>query len=134
MRRFALTNLRDFGMGKRACEDKIIEECDYLIEVFKKHKGKCFIFVKSVTFLFLFYLCYYNVLLFSHSKGEAFDTTQSVNYAVSNIICSIVYGNRFDYHDPRFTSMVDTTNKRIQLAGSPSIQVSMTIFVEPSAQ
>uniref|UniRef100_A0A671X3S2 Uncharacterized protein n=1 Tax=Sparus aurata TaxID=8175 RepID=A0A671X3S2_SPAAU len=93
MRRFALTNLRDFGMGKRACEDKIIEECDYLIEVFKKHKGK------------------------------SFDTTQSVNYAVSNIICSIVYGNRFDYHDPRFTSMVDTTNKRIQLSGSPSIQM-----------
>uniref|UniRef100_A0A8P4K912 Cytochrome P450 2K1 n=1 Tax=Dicentrarchus labrax TaxID=13489 RepID=A0A8P4K912_DICLA len=62
MRRFALTNLRDFGMGKRACEDKIVEECDYLIEVFKKFKGK------------------------------AFDTTQPINYAVSNIICSIVYG------------------------------------------
>lgn len=40
MRRFALTNLRDFGMGKKACEDKIVEECDYLIEVFKQFKGK----------------------------------------------------------------------------------------------
>uniref|UniRef100_A0A8D0CVL4 Cytochrome P450 2K1-like n=1 Tax=Sander lucioperca TaxID=283035 RepID=A0A8D0CVL4_SANLU len=93
MRRFALTNLRDFGMGKKASEDKIIEECDYLIEVFK-------------TF-----------------KGEAFDTTQPINYAVSNIICSIVYGSRFEYDDPEFTSLVDRTNRTIQLVGSPSIQV-----------
>ncbi|XP_076612268.1 cytochrome P450 2K1-like [Chaetodon auriga] len=93
MRRFALTNLRDFGMGKKACEDKIIEECDYLIGVFKKF------------------------------KGEAFDTTRSMNYAVSNIICSIVYGSRFEYNDPKFTTMVDQANKRIQLVGSPSMQL-----------
>uniref|UniRef100_G3PE83 Cytochrome P450 2K1-like n=1 Tax=Gasterosteus aculeatus aculeatus TaxID=481459 RepID=G3PE83_GASAC len=93
MRRFALTNLRDFGMGKRASEDKIIEECEHLIEVFKKH------------------------------KGEPFDTTQPMNYAVSNIICSIVYGSRFEYDDPQFTSLVDRTNRTIQLVGSPSIQL-----------
>uniref|UniRef100_A0A8C9XGI4 Cytochrome P450 2K1-like n=1 Tax=Sander lucioperca TaxID=283035 RepID=A0A8C9XGI4_SANLU len=91
MRRFALTNLRDFGMGKKASEDKIIEECDYLIEVFKTFKGK------------------------------SFDTTQPINYAVSNIICSIVYGSRFEYDDPEFTSLVDRTNRNIQLGGSPSL-------------
>ncbi|XP_078130938.1 cytochrome P450 2K1-like [Sander vitreus] len=93
MRRFALTNLRDFGMGKKASEDKIIEECEYLIEVFKKF------------------------------KGEAFDTTQPISYAVSNIICSIVYGSRFEYDDPEFTSLVDRTNRNIQLGGSPSVQL-----------
>ncbi|XP_038150207.1 cytochrome P450 2K1-like [Cyprinodon tularosa] len=93
MRRFALTNLRDFGMGKKACEDKIIEECQHLIEVFKNF------------------------------KGEPFDTMQPLNYAVSNIICSMVYGNRFEYDDPEFTSMVDRTNQIILLTGSPSLQL-----------
>ncbi|KAM6991748.1 uncharacterized protein LKV04_007912 [Tautogolabrus adspersus] len=93
MRRFSLTNLRDFGIGKRACEDKVIDECFHLMEVLKKF------------------------------KGEAFDTTQPINYAASNIICSIVYGSRFEYDDHEFTSLVDQSNKRIQLAGSPSIQL-----------
>ncbi|XP_061901027.1 cytochrome P450 2K4-like [Entelurus aequoreus] len=93
MRRFALTNLRDFGMGRKVCEDKIIEECQHLMDVIRKF------------------------------HGESFDTTQPINYAVSNIICSIVYGSRFEYDDPEFTAMVDGMNRKIQLAGSPSAQV-----------
>ena len=40
MRRLALSNLRDYGMGKKIAEEKILEECQYLIEVFEKHKGR----------------------------------------------------------------------------------------------
>ncbi|CAL8397545.1 unnamed protein product [Boreogadus saida] len=40
MRRFALSNLRDYGMGKKTAEEKILEECQYLIEVLEKHKGR----------------------------------------------------------------------------------------------
>eukprot|EP00064_Thunnus_orientalis_P000221 superscaffoldBa00000009_g221 len=93
MRRFALSNLRDFGMGKTAAENRIVEEIQYLIQVFEQHQGK------------------------------PFDTTQSINYAVSNVISTIVYGSRFEYNDPEFTRMVDRANENIRLSGSPSIQV-----------
>ncbi|XP_056309094.1 cytochrome P450 2K1-like isoform X2 [Danio aesculapii] len=94
MRRFALSNLRDFGMGKRGSEEKITEEIHYL-------KGE-----------------------FDKSEGKPFDTTQPVNYAVSNIISSIVYGSRFEYTDPRFTEMVDRANENVRVGGSFSMMKS----------
>lgn len=39
MRRFALSNMREFGMGKKGSEEKIIEETRNLIEVFEKFNG-----------------------------------------------------------------------------------------------
>ncbi|KAM3603645.1 uncharacterized protein V6R79_026432 [Siganus canaliculatus] len=96
MRRFSLTNLKDFGMGKKAFEDKIIEESHHLIEVLKEF------------------------------KGEAFDTSQPVYHAISNIICSLVFGNRFEYSDPEFTSLVNSTGRRIELLTSRAIQLYNT--------
>ncbi len=39
MRRFALSNLRDFGMGKKGSGEKIIEEIEYLKREFDKLEG-----------------------------------------------------------------------------------------------
>ncbi|XP_053370564.1 cytochrome P450 2K1-like [Clarias gariepinus] len=93
MRRFSLTTLRDFGMGKRGSEEKIIEETHYLRKVFEEFQGK------------------------------PFDTSQPLNYATSNVISAIVYGSRFQYSDPQFKEMVNRTNENIKLTGSPSIQI-----------
>ncbi|XP_060921607.1 cytochrome P450 2K1-like [Labrus mixtus] len=93
LRRFSLTTLRDFGMGKRLAEEKILEECPHLIQMFDEYKGK------------------------------PFDTSRPMNYATSNIISSIVYGSRFEYDDQRFQNLVKRANETISLTGSPTIQL-----------
>ncbi|XP_048846361.1 cytochrome P450 2K1-like isoform X2 [Brienomyrus brachyistius] len=93
MRRFALSTLRDFGMGKRGIEEKIVEEIHYMTEVFANFTGK------------------------------PFDTTEALNHSVSNIISSIVYGNRFEYDDPEFQKMVYLAKQRIKLTGDPAINL-----------
>ncbi|XP_074046099.1 cytochrome P450 2K1-like [Macrotis lagotis] len=90
-RRFSLTTLRNFGMGKRAIEERIVEECEHLIQVFKSHQGK------------------------------PFETHTIMNAAVSNIIVSILLGKRFDYQDPQFLRLLHLISENVRLIGGPSI-------------
>ncbi|KTF73213.1 hypothetical protein cypCar_00048097 [Cyprinus carpio] len=65
-------------------------------------------------------------LMNEHEKP--FDTTRPVNYAVSNIISSIVYGSRFEYTDPRFTEM--KSGKKDSYFHEENLMVSVTnLFV-----
>uniref|UniRef100_A0A672IXS0 Cytochrome P450 2K1-like n=1 Tax=Salarias fasciatus TaxID=181472 RepID=A0A672IXS0_SALFA len=95
LRRFALSTLRDFGMGKRIAESKILDECDHLIEV-------CF-------------CCYLT--------GKPFDTLPPLTRATANVVSSLVYGSRFEYNDSRFKNLVAHAHQTIRLSGSPSIQL-----------
>ncbi|XP_007430813.1 cytochrome P450 2K4-like [Python bivittatus] len=91
MRRFTLSALRDYGMGKRTIEDKIIEECSFLIKTFQSH------------------------------EGQPFENTAIMNSAVGNIIVSILLGKRYEYEDPTFQRLLKLVNENVQLAGSPSV-------------
>ncbi|XP_072263503.1 cytochrome P450 2K1-like [Pyxicephalus adspersus] len=91
MRRFTLSTLRDFGMGKRTIEDKITEECQSLIKVFKAYKGK------------------------------PFENTMIMNAAVANIIVSILLGHRFDYDDPKLRRLLVIVNDNVRILGSPMV-------------
>ncbi|KAL8173113.1 UNVERIFIED_CONTAM: hypothetical protein K2H54_040200 [Gekko kuhli] len=91
MRRFAITTLRDYGMGKKTIEDKIVEECRFLIQKFESFEGK------------------------------PFETTTIMNAAVANIIVSILLGKRYEYEDPTFIRLVDLVNETTRLLGSPSV-------------
>ncbi|XP_067852274.1 cytochrome P450 2U1 [Heptranchias perlo] len=95
-RRFSLSTLRHFGFGKLDLEPKIIEELQ---------------FVKSE---------------FSKAVGTAFSPFHIINNAVSNIICSMCFGKRFDYDDEEFRTMLSLIVRGMKLASnSPAMLINV---------
>ncbi|XP_068136098.1 cytochrome P450 2K1-like isoform X2 [Hyperolius riggenbachi] len=93
MRRFALSSLRDYGMGKSYIEDKIREEAACLMEIFRSHGGK------------------------------PFDNRTILTTAVANIIVSILLSRRFEYDDPTLKKLIDIVNENVRLVASPIVRL-----------
>ncbi|XP_043755169.1 cytochrome P450 2B4-like isoform X1 [Cervus elaphus] len=93
LRRFSLATMRDFGMGKRSVEERIQEEAQCLVEELRKSQGA----LQDPVFYF-------------HS-------------ITANIICSIVFGKRFDYRDPEFLRLLDLFFQSFVLISSLSSQL-----------
>ncbi|KAM3932776.1 cytochrome P450 2K4-like [Leptodactylus fuscus] len=93
MRRFTLSTLRDYGMGKKTIENKIIEEAESLVQKFQSYEGK------------------------------PFNNLNHVNSAAANIIVAILLNRRFDYEDPTILKLVNLINENIRLFGSPLVRL-----------
>jgi len=49
-------------------------------------------------------------------ENEPFDFSPFIHLAVTNVIASIVFGQRFDYEDEAFMSLIKTMNETVQAA------------------
>ncbi|XP_023263811.1 cytochrome P450 2J2-like [Seriola lalandi dorsalis] len=87
-RRFALFTLKYFGVGKKSLEFSILDEFIYLSKEIANHKGKPF----NPHFI--------------------------INKAVSNIICSLIFGHRYEYSDEKFLKMMNLIDRGTQIEGS----------------
>uniref|UniRef100_A0A3B3Z8U8 Cytochrome P450, family 2, subfamily X, polypeptide 9 n=1 Tax=Periophthalmus magnuspinnatus TaxID=409849 RepID=A0A3B3Z8U8_9GOBI len=85
-RRFALTTMRNFGMGKQSMEDRILGEIQYTIDFLEKNTGKTL----SPNVMF-------------HSIS-------------SNVVSLVLFGMRYEHDGPFMTKLVnsfDDVNKTI---------------------
>jgi len=80
LRRYSMSNMRDFGMGKLSLQGKIHEEIFHFFEDISSKDG--------------------------HSI--AFNPRSILSAAATNVLCNIMCGHRFDYNDFDFKGLVES--------------------------
>ena len=90
-RTFLLNNMKELGIGKTKFEANVIDE----LEPFLQHLHA--------------------------SKAEDFDSQYCIQTAVCNIICSISFGQRFDYSDKEFKEILHIFDKNMRINGSTAL-------------
>ena len=87
-RKFCLSALKDFGVGKSSFEDNIAAEVACVLEEIQAF------------------------------QEQPFNPTHLFCNAVSNVTCSVTFGRRFEYSDQRFQKMMTFISRALELIGS----------------
>uniref|UniRef100_A0A3P8TCR4 Cytochrome P450, family 2, subfamily Y, polypeptide 3 n=1 Tax=Amphiprion percula TaxID=161767 RepID=A0A3P8TCR4_AMPPE len=89
LRRFTLSTLRDFGMGRKGMEEWIQEESQHLVN------------------------------RINSTNAAPFDPTFFLSCSVSNVICCLVFGQRFSYGDKDFLELLHIISDTLKFGSSP---------------
>ncbi|XP_033624193.1 cytochrome P450 2J6-like [Asterias rubens] len=97
-RKFCLSVLRGLGVWRSSFEDAIATEAGCLINGIKEH------------------------------KGNPFNPALLLSNAVSNVICSVTLGKRFDYSDPKFQKLLKSMSRNFELSGGGEMYTYLPIM------
>uniref|UniRef100_A0A8C0JFE5 Uncharacterized protein n=1 Tax=Chelonoidis abingdonii TaxID=106734 RepID=A0A8C0JFE5_CHEAB len=93
LRKFALSTLRNFGLGKKSLDQSITEEAGCLCSAF------------------------------SSKDGHPFNPRFLINSAVGNVMCSITFGNRFEYNNEKFQRMLQLIEEAFNIGAGILSQI-----------
>ncbi len=72
-------------------------------------------------------MIYFTVIITTF-PGQPFNPQILLNNAVSNVICVLVFGHRFEYSDNDFQSLLKNINEAMYLDGNVWAQVNIFTF------
>ncbi|XP_034544780.1 cytochrome P450 2U1 [Notolabrus celidotus] len=99
-RKFCHATLRSFGLGKLSLEPCILQGLDTIkTELLRLNK---------------------------ESGGAGVDLAPLISHAVSNVICSLILGQRFHHKDREFRSMLDLMDRGLEICvNSPAVLINV---------
>ncbi|XP_040842968.1 cytochrome P450 2D17-like isoform X1 [Ochotona curzoniae] len=96
-RRFSVSTLRNFGLGKKSLEQWVTEEAACLCAAFSEH------------------------------AGHPFRPSRLLNKAVCNVIASLTHGRRFEYEEPCLNRLIEATQRALEETTGTMPQVLNTM-------
>ena len=96
-RRFTLSTFRDLGIGKSTFQHKISEEIQFVTAEFNSYGRK------------------------------PFDPNTVLTNAISNVISSVIFGQRFQYSDTNFQRLLQLIDNLFNASGSGGIKVVLPV-------
>ncbi|XP_033637825.1 cytochrome P450 2J3-like [Asterias rubens] len=102
LRRFLLSSLRDFGLGKKGSELLIQDEAQHLCQGF------------------------------GAMDRESFDPSDLIQMAVANVICSLCFGTRFPYDSPEMAKLITGLREASHIGAFSLTRDIPLLFLAPS--